>query len=92
MTNAPKRTQSKIRMIKGNLNWIKRKFTVTDCMFAREIPAINKIKSNKYTIKNYEVYQKLIKKDLKEDYKNLIKLDIGITLKGKLTLFLLNIL
>jgi hypothetical protein len=47
MTNAPKRTQSKIRMIKGNLNWTKRKFTVTDCMFAREIPAINKIKSNK---------------------------------------------
>ena len=43
----PKRTQSKIKMIKGNLNWTKRKFTVTDCMFAREIPAINKIKSNK---------------------------------------------
>lgn len=56
----------------------------------KDMNLYNKIKSNKDTIKNYQVYQKLIKKDLKEDYKNLIKLDIGITLKGKLTLFLLN--
>ena len=31
----------------GQFKLDQEKFTVTDCMFAREIPAINKIKSNK---------------------------------------------
>ena len=50
VTKEPNKTQIKIKIINGSLNWTSRKFTVTVCILASEMIAINKmdIKSATY--------------------------------------------
>ena len=50
VTKEPNKTQIKIKMINGSLKWTSRKLTVTVCILASEMIAINKmdIKSATY--------------------------------------------
>ena len=56
VTSEPRRTQTRIKMMRGSLNWTSKKFTVTVCILAKEIIAISKTAISSATYCSFRLF------------------------------------
>ena len=56
VTSEPRRTQIRIKMMRGSLNWTSKKFTVTVCILAKEIIAMSSTEISSVTYCSFRLF------------------------------------